>query len=295
MGLFFWSFAPGDCGPNRNLKSVGNEFQKKLRGDDSEVARYLDGLAPGSGGGVPEAPNNATINGRRGSGGGAWVPVVTLDTPQSIVAAKAFQVPSQSVEPVNAPDLATKNYVDSQRIPAGGTTAQVLAKRTSTDRDVVWASLPLAPIFHYFVRWGIGDNDPLNTAYPFIMPAANLPPIAIWYTVGGPGWGQFIVHNLGLGPITYEGSYAMEIEEPWGSGTFINAASFPSISYPGYLLVPNSAIRLPSAQTATHHVFQFNPATDGGIRFRARCSSITTPSRAATFNLGLEGQIVGVV
>jgi hypothetical protein len=112
--------------------------------------------------------------------------------------------------------------------------------------------------------------------------------------VQGFGVGTVYMHNKGLGPqpITGNGgSFMVGVEEPAGSGTFIDISSlgFSVNSFPDAV---DRLWRGTAQANAASRVFRYDPAGGGGINLLVRFNSGNPLGNPMSLFVGLQGMIL---
>lgn len=125
---------------------------------------------------VNATPNTRTITAGDGlSGGGTLAADRTLTVDSTVVRTSGDQtiggvkthtsIPVLPASDPTTPNQATRRaYVDSVAVPVGGTTGQVLAKSSNTDRDTEWTDPPAGFDPLSYTPVVIGDGADIGTA-----------------------------------------------------------------------------------------------------------------------------------
>jgi hypothetical protein len=162
-------------------------------------------------------------------------------------------------------------------------------------RGSTWEPAIFAGAFVWSTILNITGNEPIAPTPPpqltWLIPPDALPGIPFMWMASGTGFGTFFVSNLNL-PIMASGlpgNRIVSIEEPVGSGTWVDVATIPQGTN---LIYPDTLTRTTVIAAQANRLWSYNPASEG-IRLGVRYTGVTNNNGVQhTLLFGVQAQIL---
>jgi hypothetical protein len=168
-------------------------------------------------------------------------------------------------------------------VPAGGTTGQILHKRTNADYDLEWSSAGV-PSFTYQEPFSIAGTEATGTRITIVVPTPSLPPGPFNWVIQGNGYGSTFFTNIGPGTTgTPTGNYTFDI---WDGFGWVACATLNAINFVGG---DPAVVRGTPSAPGNSRVFRYDPAVLTDITFGLRITS--APTTAFSLVAGIQGYI----